>query len=186
MRKIEKEMIEAIQNEKNWSKDNTQVSNNKIICVYLHGSLIAEIGNNELRLFDAGYQTKTTKSRLNAILNHFNLPTISAKKFEWYIGTEIWNGSTSYQLKSTKGEIEPTIYTIPACFLSLIFNGDASGLEDDDIKAWQQFQQQMITDGFTNGHWSYPDNQESWLCSYNDVTRLGADVVHIEWVDMSK
>lgn len=97
-------MIEAIQHGKAYHNDNTSVSSHKdgTIRVHLHGHLIAEIQNNELMLSDCSYQTKTTKSRLNAILNHFELPTIFSKNFQWYIGTEVWNGSTSYLIADKK------------------------------------------------------------------------------------
>lgn len=105
MRKIEREMIEAIKVGKVYHNDNTSVSSHDddgTIRVYLHGHLIAEIVGNELSLSDCEYQTKTTKSRLNAILNHFELPIIYSKNFQWYIGTEVWNGSTSYLLSNKK------------------------------------------------------------------------------------
>ena len=35
----------------------------------LHGNKIAEMGDTFIRLFDGGYQSNTTKSRLNAILS---------------------------------------------------------------------------------------------------------------------
>ena len=44
---------------------------NNVSIVRLHGHKIAEVGDDYLTLFDAGYQTKTTKSRLNAILGEF-------------------------------------------------------------------------------------------------------------------
>ena len=37
--------------------------------LYLHGNKIAEVGDDFLRVFDGGHQTKTTKSRLNALSN---------------------------------------------------------------------------------------------------------------------
>ncbi len=43
----------------------------------------------------------------------------------------------------------------------------------------------MLADGFTNGHWSYPDNQESYFSHSNAVHNLGDNVVDLQWVDMS-
>ena len=69
MRKIETQMNAAIQNEIDWQKDNTKVQNdNGVSSVFLYGKLIAKVGDTWLQLFDGGYQTATTKSRLNAIL----------------------------------------------------------------------------------------------------------------------
>lgn len=101
MRKIEREMIEAISKCKSYSKDNTQVTINDYweVQVYLHGNRIAIIQNNKLLLSDKGYQTKTTKSRLNAILSHYNLPTIYSKNYQWFIGDEEWNGTKTFEIK---------------------------------------------------------------------------------------
>jgi len=69
MRKIETLMNAAITNNATWSMDNTAVTLNAAgeSEVFLHGNLIARIGENFVQLFDGGYQSKTTKSRLNAI-----------------------------------------------------------------------------------------------------------------------
>ena len=88
MRKIEKLMNEAISNCKNWRMDNTEVvtESDGISVVYLYGNRIAEIGDNWLRLFDGGHRTKTTKSRLNAILSVHGggFDAIFQKNFEWF------------------------------------------------------------------------------------------------------
>ena len=92
MRKIESEMIAAVKGNINWSKDNTSVTiEDGISKVYLHGSKIAEVGDDFLKLFDGGYQSKTTKSRLNALLSEFGYTCgtkqeyIFQKQFEWFI-----------------------------------------------------------------------------------------------------
>lgn len=189
MRKIEKEMIEAIKAKKNYSNDNTRVivsEDGNYIKVELHGNLIAQIWvDSKLMFSDCGYQTKTTKSRLNAILNHFELPTIYSINFQWYIGTEVWNGNTSHLILDKKKEESVYTFKIPENCLSLIFNDDASGLSEEDIEAWKQFEQQMITDGFSNGYWSYPDNTESYFSYSNDIHNLGDNVVDLQWVGMS-
>ena len=71
MRKIEQQMNEAIRFCLNWSGGNTTVHVNEDTAssvVRLHGNKIAEVGNDYIQLFDGGWQTNTTKSRLNAIL----------------------------------------------------------------------------------------------------------------------
>lgn len=104
MRKIEREMIEAIKARKDYSNDNTQVrvEEDGTIKVYLHSNLIARIYDNNVWttawFSDADYQTKTTKSRLNCLLSHFNLPTISAKSSRWYVGDIRWDGSKMFQI----------------------------------------------------------------------------------------
>ena len=69
MRKIETLMNAAITENANWAMANTQVTLNPEgeSEVFLHGNLIARIGENFVQLFDGSWQSKTTKSRLNAI-----------------------------------------------------------------------------------------------------------------------
>ena len=92
MRKIETQMIAAVHGNKNWSSRNTQVvTNDGVSTVYLHGNKIAEVGDDFLKLFDGGWQTNTTKSRLNALLSEFGYTCgtkqeyIFQEQFEWFI-----------------------------------------------------------------------------------------------------
>ena len=100
MRKIEQQMIAAIKDNTDWKCDNTEViAIEGVSFVYLHGNKIAEVGDDFLKLFDGGYitesgeiiLTKTTKSRLNAILSEFGYTCgtkqeyIFQKQFEWFI-----------------------------------------------------------------------------------------------------
>jgi hypothetical protein len=67
MRKIEKQIISAIKNNQDLKIANSEViSCTNVSDVYLHGNLIARIGETWMELFDGGYQSNTTKSRLNA------------------------------------------------------------------------------------------------------------------------
>ena len=93
MRKIETQMIAAIKNNIDWKSANTEVvsQQNGVSYVYLHGNKIAEVGDDFLKLFDGGYQSMTTKSRLNALLSEFGYTCgtkqefIFQKQFEWFI-----------------------------------------------------------------------------------------------------
>lgn len=89
MRKIETLMNTAIQNEKDWKNSNTQVINNNGVSeVFLHNNLIARVGDTFLQIFDGGWQSTTTKSRLNAILRaHGNGEGIFQKNFQWFMST---------------------------------------------------------------------------------------------------
>ena len=72
MRKIETQMIAAVHGNKNWSSGNTQVvTNDGVSTVYLHGNKIALIDDNTVTIFDGGWQSNTTKSRLNALCSEF-------------------------------------------------------------------------------------------------------------------
>ena len=94
MRKIEQQMIAAINNNQDWQSANTSVHydpSSGASRVYLHGNKIAEVGDDYLTLFDGGYQTATTKSRLNAILGEFGYTCgtqreyVFQKQFEWFV-----------------------------------------------------------------------------------------------------
>jgi len=102
MRIIESKMIEAIKNKKNYNGGNTKVitKKNKSF-VYLFNNLIAEITDKKVRINNCGYKTKTTKSRLNAILNEFvGDRQIYQKDFNWYISGEILEGYYSCDFPS--------------------------------------------------------------------------------------
>jgi hypothetical protein len=95
MRKIESQMNAAITKGIDWKSGNTEVSNiDGVSFVYLHGNKIAEVGDTFIRLFDGGWQTNTTKSRLNAILHEHGLggESVFQKNFDWFFrskfGTE--------------------------------------------------------------------------------------------------
>lgn len=90
MRKIESQMNQAINQEIDWKKDNTQVINIEgTSFVYLFDNLIAMIGDTWLELFDGGHQSNTTKSRLNAILQaHGNGEYVYQKNFNWFVSTK--------------------------------------------------------------------------------------------------
>jgi len=91
MRKIERQMLQAIVDNKDWSKDNTRVeTNGHYSDVYLHGHRIAEYKHSDssLKVNNCGYATNTTKSRLNVLIDFVADPTkngIFQKNWEWYI-----------------------------------------------------------------------------------------------------
>ena len=92
MRKIEQQMNEAILNRKDFFKGNTSVENYitetgaREAIVKLHGNHIATVGDT-LQICDAGWQTVTTKSRLNALCNEFAYGCyVFQKNFDWFLG----------------------------------------------------------------------------------------------------
>lgn len=87
MRKIERLMNNAITKGIDFKLDNTEViSCSHVTDVFLHGNLIARIGETWIELFDGGYQSATTKSRLNAILSEHGVgdESVFQKKGEWF------------------------------------------------------------------------------------------------------
>ena len=100
MRKIEREMNAAILNNQNWQKDNTSVTfdpETNESKVYLHGNHIATVGDTFVQIFDGGYQTVTTKSRLNAILKEHGIKgeCVFQKNFNWFVHKFIGQIGTS-------------------------------------------------------------------------------------------
>ena len=69
MRKIEGAMCEAVKRRTDWKSGNTEVKNtgNGLMFVYLHGNLIAMIRGTLCQFTLAGWNTNTTRSRLNAL-----------------------------------------------------------------------------------------------------------------------
>ena len=93
-------MNNAISNNQDWQSGNTSVSydpeTNESI-VRLHGNTIAVVGDNFVQIFDGGYQSNTTKSRLNAILKEHAIDgeCVFQKNFKWYVDKFIGQAGTS-------------------------------------------------------------------------------------------
>ena len=98
MRKLERQMNFALSNKGNWSGSNTTVVyNDSSNCssVYLHGHQIATLDHNTnaLKLDSCGYETVTTKSRLNAILEEVKYGCkVFQKNWNWFVR---YNGTTT-------------------------------------------------------------------------------------------
>ncbi len=89
MRIIEQNMNTAIRNRQNFSSSNTMVRiDGDVATVFLHGNKIAEVSSSFVALFDGGWQSNTTKSRLNAICEEFRPHTrVFQKNWQWFIST---------------------------------------------------------------------------------------------------
>ena len=98
MRKIETQMIQAIQQNKNWSSGNTQViTEDNTSKVYLHGNHIATVTDDNMTIFDGGWQSNTTKSRLNALCDEFCITGegVFQKNYKWFVRKFIGQAGTS-------------------------------------------------------------------------------------------
>ena len=96
MRKLETRMNNAIRKRQNFSNGNTRVATgsffeNDVYCeeskVFLHGNHIATYNHvtKELTLFDGGYQSVTTKSRLNALCQEFATGcSVFQRNWNWF------------------------------------------------------------------------------------------------------
>ena len=92
MRKIEHQMINAIIGKvKDWKSGNTKVctTTEGYTHVYLHNNHIATVTDFGVSLYDGGWQSVTTKSRLNAILFAFSdTVRVFQNNFQWYISDD--------------------------------------------------------------------------------------------------
>ena len=111
MRKIEAQMVMAVRDqlsgsEKTWKSGNTEVSTehsgihgtfnyDRDVVVRLHDNEIARFTNGgALKITDAGWQTVTTKSRLNALLSCFYAgQRLSQIKGQWRLNANDFNGT---------------------------------------------------------------------------------------------
>ena len=103
MRKLERQMNFAVSNKGNWSGSNTQVTyneNTNCSSVSLHGHQIATFDHNlkALKISSCGYQSVTTKSRLNALLEEVKYGCkVFQKNFNWFVSynnqtASFWDG----------------------------------------------------------------------------------------------
>lgn len=79
---------------------------------YLHGNKIATLNekDNTLTVTDAGWQTKTTKDRLNRLLSERAIGQIIQEKGKWYIVREgkrfDWRGSETFKLDNPEANLQ--------------------------------------------------------------------------------
>ena len=117
MRQIEKNMNTAIKSQKNWAGSNTTVFTENDSAygleskVYLHGNHIATYNHTlkELELYDGGWQSNTTKSRLNALCYEFATGFgVFQKNWEWFVG--------DFQNKTVKDFTDGITVNYNGCF----------------------------------------------------------------------
>ncbi len=97
MRQITKESVKAFLNAKKFNKSNmsVEVLPNVTILKY-QGNAIAYKYNDPkqtISITNCGWETNTTKERLNGILEYIGNSGIYQKNFIWYLNGEKWNGN---------------------------------------------------------------------------------------------
>lgn len=99
MRAITTEAVNAFINGRSFKKANMKVElHEKNVFLYLHDNMIANKEGNKLFITTCGWQTNTTKERLNGILDAYNLPRISQKAGVWYLGNEKFEGCKTFNI----------------------------------------------------------------------------------------
>ena len=90
MRKITEDAIRAFRNRDDFKRGNTEVytwAEGSVLL--LHGNAIATLDADGLFITSAGWETTTTKERLNGLPNVH----IVQKNFQWFLNGELWDGS---------------------------------------------------------------------------------------------
>ncbi len=90
MRKITADAVRAFRNRQTFKRGNTEVKVfDNSVALYLHGNMLAEYAaDGALYINDGGWQSNTTKERLNGLPN----VSIHQKNFQWYLNGEAWSG----------------------------------------------------------------------------------------------
>ena len=81
------------------SSNTTVVQNDRDMDVFLHGNHIATLDkiSMDLRIFDGGWQSNTTKSRLNSLLDEFGGgDRVIQKDFVWYLVSNLDNSRRAF------------------------------------------------------------------------------------------
>ena len=123
MRKIESQMCAAVQSNIDWKSGNTEVTIDKetnTSSVYLHGNLIATVTDNDMTIYDGGWQSNTTKSRLNALCTEFvSLAKVSSRKT--LHGTFVSLSDVSTVKMSSRPKILNLVTSLPEGFVPLFY-----------------------------------------------------------------
>lgn len=95
MRTIDSNVVNAVNNRKNYKSGNTRVEvvNNNVF-VYLHGNLIYKIIDDVTAFTLAGWNTSTTRSRLNALG-----VAVKQRNFQAVFNGKVINANTWYYLE---------------------------------------------------------------------------------------
>jgi hypothetical protein len=93
MRQITRDSVDAFMSSRKFRKQNMEVKVlPNVTILLLHGNEIAYRYNDvdrTLSITDCGWQSVTTKERLNGIPN----VQIQQKNFEWFLNGKQWNGN---------------------------------------------------------------------------------------------
>lgn len=106
MRKITSEACHALQNKYAYKLGNTEVfTNGGETVMLLHGHEIAKVLSRGLYIRSAGWETATTKERLNGIIG----VQVQQKAGQWYLNGKKWENTSEW----TKVESEDLMYSKP-------------------------------------------------------------------------
>lgn len=88
MRKVSREIASAFIAGKRKTMGNTHTDGKTL---WLHGNAIARRNDKGgIEISSAGWETVTTKERLNTVLYYLGCSGISQKRYLWYVGKNLW------------------------------------------------------------------------------------------------
>ena len=100
MRKITRDAARALLNGQNFHNTNTRVENGVLT---LFGNAIAKIENGHLMISNAGWDSPTTKERLNGVLDIFGTSArVFTKNFTPMLSTGFLDAGSEWDGKWTK------------------------------------------------------------------------------------
>lgn len=93
-------MNAAIRDSINWKSGNTEVTFDPETGeskVFLHGNHIATVGETFVQIFDGGWQSNTTKSRINAICSAHCIQGegVFQRNWNWFVHKFVGQAGTS-------------------------------------------------------------------------------------------
>ncbi|CAB5237913.1 hypothetical protein UFOVP142_4 [uncultured Caudovirales phage] len=101
MRKVSEAVCKAFKNREYKTIGNTRAAGDYLL---LHGNIIATRMNEGIRVTSAGWQTSTTKDRLNSLFRVMGInASISQREYVWYLsdstGVRVMDGKECYDVK---------------------------------------------------------------------------------------
>jgi hypothetical protein len=109
MRQITKKMADKFNKNENFKLNNTEIQHKNVFkeattTMFLHGNMIAQKQNNEIKITNSGWFSNTTKERLNGLLDSIGFDKIYQKNFQWFLADKKWNGNLVKILKNNNWE----------------------------------------------------------------------------------
>ena len=141
MRKITEESVNAFMNARKFKKANMEVEVlPNVTILKQHGNKIAYRYNNPertLSITNAGWQSVTTKERLNAIPG----VNIHQKNWVWYLNGEEWDGSLINIREKSPPKKETSIFDSMNAFLVLV---DIITSKDETLKDRVAYKERIV------------------------------------------
>lgn len=170
----------------------TVVDNDDHLIVTYHMTPIVTVDkrNGFITLRSGGWETVTTKRKLNQASHQFGLGySVSQRNFVWYltlpsgVEVEFEDGVVFDHPDKKPRRIEFATFELPTFWASALINGDTSGMEDEDEAQLEAFQDWMIKEYGQCWCVGCADEGEHFA-KYHDAERFGVlacDVIEYQF-----